>query len=153
MCAWQWGINYISNHSSSISDYSRYSTDVHWKFIKAYRWITWEAYKYKDFDSASLRWGLRFFISNNLPGNADVAGSSHHTLCGKIFFTSWYFQKVFLLSSGWKRTNSSNVFDLENVQHMPIFLESFMYIEILKALGKANCWTLHNPGFYNHIWP
>lgn len=138
MCFWQWGINYISKHSLPISDYSSYST-VHWKFIKACRWITWEACKYKDSDSASLGWSLRFFISNNLPRNADAAGSSDHPYVARFSLQTDVSKKIFLLSSGWQRTNSSNEFDLENDQHMSIFLGSFMYIEILKALGKTNC--------------
>lgn len=72
----------------AISDYNKCSTDVNWKVGKASIWITWEAYSYEDPDSAIPGWGLRFSISNNFPGNADVAGSSDHTLCGKNCFTN-----------------------------------------------------------------
>lgn len=37
-----------------------------------------------------LAWGLIFCISNNFPSNADVAGSSDHTLYGKKHFTNRY---------------------------------------------------------------
>lgn len=52
-----------------------------------------------------------------------------------------------------KRKNSSNEIGLENDEYMVTFLKSLIYTETLKALGKANYWTLNNPAFSNHIRP
>lgn len=37
------------------------------------KWITWRSYWTVDSDLATLRWNLRIWVSNKLPGGADVA--------------------------------------------------------------------------------